>query len=429
MKIYNTSLIKKGILLSLVLLSPEILAAESLNFNYKRADTLSLVPKLGLQARACHSKGDPMDIRVRFGNIFSSTDLNVILVVQGAAYPINYAAFSVASGKTKNTGNDTDFLVPWNVHVKGNTSGNYLHTAITPATPDDWGSTFCFVQGYGGGSGNTMGLKPFFKGSYEYDNLCAGLPLIFSTDYVWGGDPNTTPMPTHIATAITQNRNFLVDYKFHTKFIPGKPSHHITEAKDFNNSVDNTFTDNNFSYRFPVGGEDNFGVRIDNGDFIFKLKNRNISSLTLTVSSGGASESWNWKTADGDADKNKLYLNHTSAIGIKPSADDKNDPYYVNKFYKENRYYKGTLSAGTFLTQAYIDYINNVIPLSIPPASDGEINLVNTDSLTFSIGQALPSQGYGSMTFSAYGQPLKFAPLTVNGKEAASAMQVRNACY
>ncbi|EHJ5407687.1 hypothetical protein KAO45_005151, partial [Salmonella enterica subsp. enterica serovar Wedding] len=73
MKRINTSLKKTGILFSLVLLSPGVMAAENLNFNYTRAGALSLDPRMSLQARACHSKGDPININFRLNSLRQGT--------------------------------------------------------------------------------------------------------------------------------------------------------------------------------------------------------------------------------------------------------------------------------------------------------------------------------------------------------------------
>lgn len=430
MKVYNTSLIKKGILFSLFLLSPEILAAENLNFNYTRSGVLNLEPRLGLQARACHSKGDPMDIRIHLAPIRVGEKFNVTLAVQGAAYTESYAVFSAVSRKDKKLVADTDFLVPWSVDVKGNTKGNYLYWAFTPETLPVWGNNFCFVPDKRNDSSYTKGYAPVFKGTDDY-NLCRKKPILFDQRYVWGGNPVTTPMPEQIKSKVDEYGDAYLtgNYQFFTTYTPGKPSYHDVDSSDFNSSENKVSKEENFTYRLPIGSENNMGVRIDGGDFLIKLSNRNISSLTLTITSGNVSDVWSWRVAADDVYKNRLHLNHLSNLGIQALVSDNSDPYFVNHFYKENRYYKGSLAAGAFLTQAYTDYIDSIMPLSLPPSSDGEINLVNTDGLTFTIGQQSSVQGYGSMKFSAYGQPLKFAPLIVNGKEAASAMQVRNACY
>lgn len=439
MKENNIVISRKWIFYSLFLLSPGILAAEKLNFNYTLAGELNLEPRLGLQAKACHSKSDPMDIRVHFDSINVGSNFNVTLAIQGAEYPKSYGVFTKAV-QSKQSGPDPDFMVPWRITVKGGASGNYNFNASYPATMPEWGDSFCFINDdidynkfpY------TDGLKPIFYGEPNYNKYCTDKPLLYQEYYVWGGDPKTTVMPSWYTkdfpkggnVFLTPKQNFLTgNIKFFTTYKPGAPAFDRLDNKGFNSTEDKGFADNSFIYRFPLGADNNMGLNIDNGDFLLRLNNRNISALTLTVTSGNASEVWSWKAANDDAYKNRLYLNHQPALGMQPSVSDASDPYLTNKFYKENRYYKGTLTPGVYLMPAYTDYIRNIMPLSLPATSDGEINLVNTDSLTFTIGKVANAGGYGSLSFRAYGQPMKFAPLVANGKEVASAMQIRNACY
>lgn len=443
MRMNHMSLNRKWILFSLVLLSPAILAAENLNFNYTRADALSMDSRLGLQAKACHSKGDPMDIRVRFDSISVGGSFNVTLAIQGAEYPKSYSVFTKAV-QSKQSGADPDFMVPWRINVKGRASGSYTLKVHNPGTSEAWGDIFCFSTGGApfpdrNQYPHTAGLKPIFSDDPRYKKYCSNKPLIYNDYYSWGGNPETTDIPgkykddyppENPGNLLRPDQRFLIgNIKFFTSHTPAKPATDDWATSGFGNSVEKEFSDKKFIYRFPLGAENNKGVHVDNGDFLLRLNNRNISALTLTVTYGGVSEVWSWKAANDDAYKNRLYLNHQAGLGIKPSSSDASDPYLINKFYKENRYYKGTLTPGVYLTSAYTDYIRNIMPLSLPSTSDGEINLVNTDSLIFTIGQTPSSGGYESILFRAYGQPLKFAPLTVNGKEVASAMQVRNACY
>ncbi|EBV1275804.1 hypothetical protein D6T17_28115 [Salmonella enterica subsp. enterica serovar Oranienburg] len=443
MKANHILMSRKWIFYSLFLLSPGILAAENLNFNYTQAGELSLDPRLGLQAKACHSKSDPMDIRVHFDNINVGSNFNVTLAIQGAEYPKSYGVFTKAV-QSKQSVPDPDFMVPWRVNVKGGASGNYNFNAYHSATTPEWGDSFCFILSKPEYDKYpfTDGFRPYFYGEPEYNQYCGNKPLLYDQYYVWGGNPKTTNMPSWYDKDFptgrppadqawyTAKQRFLAgNIKFFTTYKPGKPAFNRIESAGFNNSTDKEFADSKFTYRFPLGADNNLGVQVDNGDFVLRLNNRNISALTLTVTNANASEVWSWKAANDDAYKNRLYLNHQPTLGMQPSVSDASDPYLTNKFYKENRYYKGTLTPGVYLMPAYTDYIRNIMPLSLPATSDGEINLVNTDSLTFTIGKVANAGGYGSLSFRAYGQPMKFAPLVANGKEVASAMQIRNACY
>ncbi|EBW7149082.1 hypothetical protein [Citrobacter braakii] len=449
MKTMNqVSLSRKWMLFFLVLLSPEILAADNLNFNYKRAGTLSLEPKLGLQARGCHSKADPIEIRVHFNKITATTEgtgsLNVTLTIDGDDYIKNYAPFKSASGKSRAT--DADFRVPWSVHAKGNISGEHNGKRYVAGTPESWNYPFCFSDKYlyhdNTPDNQTGTYFPIYQppvpnypfgtnyDAYWWHEGCFNTPMIPNDRYVWGGFPGAVPMPPNVRKEYEERgSSALTDQVFFVSHTPATPGHYEFGTQPFNESVDHTYQDKHFVYPLLTGSESSVASSIHGGDFVLTLSNRNITSLSLKITNKGASETWVWKAANDDAYKNRLYLNHGSSLGMKPLASDNSDPYFVNNFYKENRYFKGSLAAGTFLTKAYTDYINNIIPLTLPPTSDGEINLVNTDGLTFTIGQKSGTQGFGSLTFSAYGQPLKFAPIYINGKEAASAMQLRNACY
>ncbi|EBY9433375.1 hypothetical protein G6O06_004179 [Salmonella enterica subsp. enterica] len=444
MKIFNTSLKNTGILFSLVLLSPGIMA-ETLNVQYDRGGILSLEPRVGLQAKACHSKADPMNIRVRFGPMFIGGDINVTIAINGNDYNKNYALFSSLPAVKNNAGIDLDFLVPFNVSIKGNASGTEGHNVTTAAIPKKvtYGDVVCFARNYhniGTGRTDTQssgGYLPILTttmrgGNYDdflsrSENLgaCEGREDNQSEDYYW-------PDYHKRAKAFQDSREdgFLFKHKFYRskKITEGTPSTTKLEFGDFSSSVGNEIHDGDFVYRFPLGsGSKDAIMNILGGDFLLRLNNRNISSMTLTVSTGGASEVWTWKAAVNDG--NNLHLTRSLALGVTALASDNSDPYAKYLFYAKNDFYKGTLAGKSALNQAYTDYINNTVPLSLPQDSAGDINLVNTDNLIFTIGQKPNTQGYGSMTFSAYGQPLKFGPLLVGSKEVANAMQMRNACY
>lgn len=445
MRMNHMSLNRKWILCSLVLLSPAILAAENLNFNYTRADALSMDSRLGLQAKACHSKGNPMDIRFLFEPGTIGTSFKAMLTLTGVEYPKSYAPVTSLAKKVEV---DPDFLVPWEVSVNGQASGVDVFNVTTPGTPGYtlYTDVFCFKRNHnliGTGRNDAWpsgGFIPIFTqppytvsgggysvGSKGDSSSCAGITGAPSEKNYW---PNYYSPPPHIAHS--SEKDFYFNHEFYRKkeeHAPTPPTT-IRDSESFNKLVNNeVHKESSFTYTFPFssGQHSNVGVKINKGDFLFKLRNRNISKLTLTLLYNGDPEVWTWTS---EKNSNVLKLSRTQGpTGIKASGNDIVDPYFVNKFYKSNNYYKGSLTARSRLTQAYIDYIDNIVPLSLPPGSDGDINLVNTDSLTFTIGQETGQQGYGSMTFSVYGQPIKFAPLSANGKEVASAMQIRNACY
>ncbi|EIZ2111006.1 hypothetical protein MOQ95_005767, partial [Salmonella enterica] len=156
MKIYNTSLIKKGILLSLVLLSPEILAAtENLNFNYTRADASGLDPRLSKLAKACHTLTDPLNINVQFGEM-NTQNVRVVMTVYGSNAGKGYAVYTLpgSSGKAasgavnrtalKSSTTDPDLVIPFGLSVQGEASLSVSQTSSTPVYATRYDDPFCF---------------------------------------------------------------------------------------------------------------------------------------------------------------------------------------------------------------------------------------------------------------------------------------------
>ncbi|EJB7648019.1 hypothetical protein MW925_000590 [Salmonella enterica] len=466
MKMNHTSLSRKWILFSLVLLSPEILAAtESLNFNYKRADTLSLEPRLGLQARACHSLADPMNIEFQFSEM---TPPEVELHIKGNTYIKGYSIFRTASGvKVTDAYTDPDFQVPWHIQASGQVSGQVAQNS--PAVQEKWNYPFCFSDGHPfnrsswADNAHANGYFPVFRpdyfkvSTYWQVNVPLGLP-VSQDDYnwsqwhmycdgkdaaahgahygdylLWDGDPKdrNSPPPAvkHQMDISNPPGAFLTKNWFFVSHIPGRAE---GEGPDIWGGLGQPVPDDSKSpdyvYRFPIKNSNNKKATVLNsGRFSFRLDNRNITSLTLIIKSNGLQSAWVW-ARNGD-NTSWLHLSKTGNIPVEQvsNRNDPGDPYSVGNFYTRTQsYFKGTLVAKSFLNS---QFTNHVPPLSLPPDSDGDINLVNTDSLMFSIGQVRNSCGQGNWTVSVQGQPLKFAPVYVNGKEVVSAMQVRNACY
>lgn len=469
----HVSLARKWILFSLVLLSPEILAAENLNFNYTRADTLSLEPRLGLQARACHSKADPMEIMVRFNKGMNiKKPYKVMLDISGSAYNKSYAVFS-SSAKNR-TGTDPDFLVPWRAYAKGAAKVNESNSVYIPEVPAQNGSPFCFSND--GAKYYSIlyppaysysGLLPIFKNEpYYFDNLGAltganftekcqsaldvlnRLPPGFKNDikYYW---PYGDNLYSHllisykdigartgsyfIENSINRSgKNFMFvetsrNIFFATRTV-GQPSRTEIHTAQQDNKLDENCTTSNCHFTVLAGKGGAGNLIQDGGEFLVKLNNRNISALSLTLVYDKITYTWKWQQDGSSLIRNRLFLASPAGGGGKvlPTTADATDPY--KSFYKNGAqsFYRGTLSSENSLNmKSYTDYINKVIPLSLPASKPGDINLVNTESLTFTLGAG----NNGAPTLGVFGQPLKFAPLTVNGKEAASAMQVRNACY
>lgn len=447
MKKHDASVIKKGVLLSLVLLSPETLAAtENLNFNYSRADALSLDPRLGIQAKACHSLGDPIDISFKLGRL--SPAPVITLTIKGKAYTRSYSVFSGEKGKVNRSEDSTSFNIPFNITKNGSASG-VSPVNVHVAAVTYWDKPFCFSNARKGKYPLSEGYKPLIKGDpdtgADYDNLCRDYNASTSnTSDTWGGDPREVPMPEHIKQ---WGPGHWTQQIFYMEFI-NIPQHSETEWRDFDRAADydGKVVSGMNNYVLPTQDESaqpNNTV-LDKGNFSFNLRNRNITELKVFVDTAYGLYKWEWKASTDNP--NTLLLQYTnpvadaviSSMPNDPSAPTvpedstppnpaKNDPYVKNGFYATNHFYKGTLAGKQALNQKYQDYVQNTVPLSLPSDSDGNINLVNTDSLTFTLRQA-PGL-YGAMQLSVYGQPMKFAPLKYGDKEVASAMQVRNACY
>ncbi|EAO2872874.1 hypothetical protein GJ179_11430 [Salmonella enterica subsp. enterica] len=473
MKINHVSLTRKWIVFSLVLLSPEILAAETLNFNYKRADTLSLEPRLGLQARACHSKADPMEIIIGFNKGMNITKpYKVMLDISGSAYTKSYAVFS--SSAKKRAGTDPDFLVPWSAYAKGTAKVSESNSVYIPEVPEQNGDPFCFSNGgprfysiiyppkY-----SYHGLLPIFKnqpyyfdplgqlGAQDFEDKCKAsydylnsLPPGFRNDiklyWPYGTDMWEKRLIKYTDIAKKTGSFWIQDgiervgepflfveksanIFFSTRTAYQPPRTEIHTAQQDNNLDENcTASSCHFNVLAGKGGAGN--LIQDGGAFLVKLNNRNISALTLTLVYDKTTYIWKWQQDSSSLIRNRLYLANSTGGGGKvlPTAIDMTDPY--KDFYKNETpgFYRGTLVNDSSLKMdSYNNYIEKIIPLSLPANKQGDINLVNTESLMFTLGAGSD----GAPTLGIFGQPLKFAPLTVNGKEAASAMQVRNACY
>ncbi|ECA3795531.1 hypothetical protein EKG95_27880 [Salmonella enterica subsp. enterica serovar Aqua] len=500
MKRVNTSLTKTGIIFSLVLLSPGVMAAENLNFNYTRAGALSLDPRLGVQAKACHSKGDPLVLNFRVSDILvynletpasDFAGLQIRLKVRGAAYEKSYDVFSVpgSSGKKMNT--DADFLIPWSVSASGIVSGQNGAIQGRHSEPEKvtYGDPFCFTD-YPGftnpiGYINTYHYIPVYRNSpwvQGYDrsvfNERCNLPghefkgNVTEEDgggqYYW---PSSSKYPAYpgrapdyIQRKIDAEKNdpdydslymqhpYLVKTLFfRTKYvIPAKPAYphfSVTQEGGFKDAPVaklQAISNSPDTYIVPLSTDYHWSTLLDNGNVAVTLGNRNISSLSLSLiqyksGDGGTKNSYTFEWVRDTADSNVLHYQGKSGDlnNIQVGDNDSStDPYAAHQFYPPNTsgFFKGTLVNGGALTQAYRDYVDNIMPLSLPPDVTGDINLVNTDSLTITIGNGnikanKIDMGNTSYNLTITGQPLKFAPLRVNGKEVASAMQMRNACY
>ncbi|EEG7921338.1 hypothetical protein ACK1FX_004505 [Salmonella enterica] len=482
MKRVNISLKKRGILFSLVLLSPEIMAAETLNFNYTRADVLSLEPRLGLQAKACHSKADPMDIHVMFSQWMDiKKPYKITLEINGSAYAKSYAAFSPSLIRIADVVNNTDFMVPWSVSAKGKVKVSETSLIEHPFEPAHNENPFCFSNAgpryysviygmnevpflllpifknppyYADPLGRLNGGDFYAKCQYWLDKLTTmGKDAKDSIDYYWPYVDRTSERYRRLTpwwNIGARTGSYFIQDSIHDpdsndayEFLTVENGHHIffesrvpaqparteslSQAKGY--AMNDNCTVSKCSFTIPVGYGEHGNLILEKTDFLFKLNNRNVSSMVLTFIYDKDTYIWKWVRDDSLSINNVLQLTQGGGgNAVLPAESDASDPYnnfYVNGFLS---FYRGTLvSENSMKMNDYKNYIENTMPLSLPANQMGDINLVNTDSLMFILGGG--SKNNNVPTLEVFGQPLKFAPLTVNGKKVASAMEVRNACY
>ncbi|EGY8942351.1 hypothetical protein JEG22_002968 [Salmonella enterica subsp. diarizonae serovar 60:r:z] len=446
MKVYNTSLIKKGILLSLVLLSPEILAAENLNFNYTRADASSLDPRLSKLAQACHTLTDTMDINVLFGEIMDTRNLRVTMTVYGKNAGKGYSAVYSLPGTSGKSATDPDLVVPWSLTFKGAASLTVEQISTTPVMETVYDDPFCFsdrVVSLAGAWNYLNNYLPIFDSPPYYysepgafQTYCFGFThenLPHVGDGYW---PDIKKPPENIKEGLKkpflEYQGKYIFYR-HKSFEDSGATEQHSNWSNIEQSVDTAGGSSavpGVVNEFPIYQKGAANSVLRNGKFLIKLNNRNVTELKLDIENTylGAHSIFTWKRDGGYLSNVLAFQGVQEAFEILSAGDIQNDPY--QSFYNDGgkgkkAYFRGTLAEAGSLNQKYKDYIKNIMPLSLPPAYRGDINLVNTHSLTFKIG----SVNTTGTTVTVYGQPLKFGPLYSADKEAVDAMQVRNACY
>lgn len=468
MKRHDASVIKKGILLSLVLLSPEILAAtENLNFNYTRADASSLDPRLSKLAKACHTLTDPLNINVQFGEM-NTQNVRVVMTVYGSNAGKGYAVYTLpgASGKSasgtvnrtalKSGTTDPDLVIPFGLSVQGEASLSVSQTSTTPVYETGYDDPFCFDLNAGSVNpvkyANSNGFAPIYDnppysdgfGSRDYQKYCMNFNRVNpdnEEDTYW--PDYYGPRPEVISEGMAKPwGEYQGKYIFHrhkytydTGLTDSKE-----ELKDIKPTVDAGINALAVEYDFPIYKAGSKYSVLRKGNYQLILNNRDITELVLKISYTVPGQSpglsvFTWKRDNNYLNNVLAFNGSTQQVPVNSAGNIKDDPYQT--FYNDDKketstatqdYFRGTLVSGGGLNQKYQDYINNIMPLSLPPTNQGDINLVNTDSLTFSIGQENGISG-GAPLLTVYGQPLKFGPLYTGSKLALSAMQVRNACY
>ncbi|ASD87795.1 hypothetical protein DOI44_27990 [Salmonella enterica subsp. enterica serovar Panama] len=452
MKMNHMSLMKRGVLLSLVLLSPAILAAENLNFNYTRSDVSGLDPRLSKLAKACHTLTDPMVIHVLFGPM-STQYMKVTMTVYGKKAGKGYAVYSSSGAGLKKNTADPDLVVPWVVSNKGSASGIAYNDVTTPDYHTVYDDPFCFE-----GTFATLNMANEYAFTHHHMPIYDKPPYVFSSgngndyqkycmnfDKTNGGENTYWPDFKNPPEAVREGLKkpwgeYQGKYIFyrHKEDKPTGTSSHHTESQDYSPSVNQSGGSDSVPgvvLNFPVYKEGSGYSNITKGKFLVTLDNRNVTSLELDISQNvpGYEPShavFRWQRSEGLSNV-LAFQGMTQQSRLMPAGDIENDPYKSASFYAgdvASGYFRGTLVAGKSLNSTYTDYINKIMPLSLPPATPGDINLVNTDSLTFKIGMTNGTAG-GEPMVTVFGQPLKFGPLYAGDKEMISAMKVRNACY
>ncbi len=448
MKKHDASMIKKGILLSLALLSPEILAAENLNFNYTRADASSLDPRLSKLAQACHTLTDTMDINVLFGEM-NTQNVRVVMSVYGKNAGKGYSAVYSLPGTSGKSATDPDLVVPWSLTFKGAASLTVEQTSTTPVTDTAYDDPFCFPDN--GQNSNPQWIvskgqipvydNPPYAGSYgskDFQKYCMNFNRENGGENTYWPEFQNPPQTVRdgLNKPWDEYQGKYIFYRHKYSYDTGATEQHdswsdIEQTKDAaggSSSVPGVVNE------FPIYKEGTLNSVLRNGKFLIKLNNRNVTRLILDIyyTDLGTHSIFTWKRDGGYLSNVLAFQGVQESIAVISAGDIQNDPYqpFYNDSVKGSKaYFRGTLVEEGSLNQKYKDYIKNIMPLSLPPAYRGDINLVNTHSLTFKIGSANGSAAGGSTMVTVYGQPLKFGSLYSADKEAVDAMQVRNACY
>ncbi|EKC2495413.1 hypothetical protein OOO55_004559 [Salmonella enterica] len=453
MKRVNTSLTKTGILFSLVLLSPGVMAAESLNFNYTLPGALSLEPRLGLQTRACHALSDPMKIKFIVKDIDPANDV-VNLKVNGSDVSSAMVPFK----------DNVNFIIPFKVDYTGSTTQTMQ--VVLPGTPAQAEKTeptngYCFLNVQisswsATGGGKTFGYPPLTPGQLDsgwgkmVGDHCrqrlkdARNKMYFDYDKPLSeADPEVQKMISQgpgvgIPFLVqTQHNAFFKGRTIISPAVPAGPEIHndLTLSPDSYNGTTGVVNQDITVHSSPQSGIKGVNFIKVNGEIDFDISQRNISSIELKIVKKGGEENvlrWARSNINDETTKNVLKLMSTGTITSAPSVGSNllvDDMYSKNDFYTagaKNGVFRGTLASRSDLNDSYKVYVEDNTPLSLPAGSRGDINLVNTDSVTLEVTK---NNQTGEYSVLAYGVPLQFSDVLSAGKTVASAMSVRNICY
>lgn len=456
MKVNKLLLKKKWFLISLGLLSSEVFAIppeDKLNLDYTRPEVSILDPRLSKIGEVCHSLDDSMDIKVDFTTAMITNNASIKMTIKGNDVRRGYAG---VGGETKETvADDLYFLKKWGISTNGELVVDYEKNVSVPVKKWKYVDQFCFNQAI------MSHFTPQWKISQHYIPIYDNPPYATGLDnnnenfrkYCIGSRESTEDGSTYWPSesgkdfqnppqAVRAGLEKPFD-EYLGKYIFYRGREEVSTGGSVNKPetgtlrpstewvLNQTGSDKD-TYVFPIQPAGSFQSRVNPGGwFHFKLNNRNISSLTLDLALGDNHNIFRWERDVNSLDNTLVFKGVTTAPHLGSAGNVKDDPYA--SFYDKSKtgpdfYFGGTLVKGSFLTSDYKNYIKNTIPLSLPPTHNGDINLVNTHSLTLLIGR---TEGFGSGDYAVtvYGQPLKFGPLYNGNKEVVSAMQVRNACH
>lgn len=411
---------RRWFFISLALFTTGIYAGtvEHLNFNYKR-DRVD-AGRAGMQVKACRSLTDPITLRFEVADVDSYGE-QINLKINGEDINGIIAPFR----------KDASFNHPFTISSSVSMQGYWVsYQRITKKNP------YCFYMYEQDGS-DLKKLIPKLPGSFFckiYEPLADGPVYNYNNDIKYA--------PPEVQDA--WNRGDVDYFRKHIFYYdeergPDTPqsnsddpdnvlkTHNITSpgffkgVKDVRQYDDSLpFWSGNYSFHTFVSGYNNF-----------TLSQRNIQSVELTIlrKRDNKTMSFRWGRFDARNERNlnilRLTLSGSDTELVKPASgqSDESDQYQTLAFYTgKQSFYRGTLVPGGGLTD---EYRSHIPPLSLPASIEGDINLVNTDSITLK----LKRDNGGNYTAWFYGQPLQFSDFNFAGRTVLTASQVKDTCY
>lgn len=436
MKINKFSLKKKCFFISLILLAPEIQAeSDSVLFNYIASEPFTQAQRSVLETRACRSLTDPIKVRLLLDKVDSSGEL-ISLKINGKE--INTVIEPFKEGVT--------FIKPFEITSSSNISGQWV--TMSEGTPKyvtviDKSEPYCFsILKVSVDRVYPLGLIPIFPGS-PFHYLCIGGDNVERKEGpVFDPDKGEKEAPDEVKNEVNVgNKLYFYSHTFYKKGTPrkiliGYNNDAVPLYHDLDNPIIQDVKDvNEYNQLFPYFNSVDAIHTFLTGSVDLLLSERNVQSVELTVSQRkdgkSASFKWNRVNANDENTLNILRLALSDDTGlVKPASgqSDAEDIYLKNGFYTSqgnttpNTFYRGTLVTSAGLNEKYA---SNITPLSLSASTGGDINLVNTDSITL----RLKRDDAGNYTAWFYGQPLQFSDVIFAGKKVATAKMVRDTCY